>query len=225
MTTKFISDPHASLAGNCRLLIASSDITKSQRVKFHSDTTKKNTGRRLNHSFLDQESERNERKIQFPSKTLNSEYKPHTSTRNQPPHSTTTHHKTSFPTNTASVHPITTAPLTYLHQPAPDLLTLLLSALGYATPVFSSLSNNASRSGTTGGHKAYTIGVAAETTNCSQKTGGQPRRVMKNSRRWEGVSIGALDQRFGICAGLRVRARLRERPVRVARMKRRWIRA
>jgi hypothetical protein len=75
------------------------------------------------------------------------------------------------------------APRPYLHQPHLFLLVPLASTFGYETPVFSSLSNNSSRSGCEGGQIAYAIGVAAEATNCSQNKGGQPRRVMKNSRR------------------------------------------
>jgi hypothetical protein len=50
---------------------------------------------------------------------------------------------------------------------------------------------------------------------------------MKNSRRSPEVVIEAVDQRFGMewLDGLKVRARLRARPVRQARMKRRWMMA
>ena len=46
---------------------------------------------------------------------------------------------------------------------------------------------------------------------------------MKNSRRSAGLVMAALDQRFGMEVGLKVRARLSAKPVRQASMKSKWM--
>lgn len=65
----------------------------------------------------------------------------------------------------------------------------------------------------------YTSGVRAEAMNWSQKSGGQPRRVTKNTTLSAVLVRGAVSHRFGMLVGLKVRARLRAKPARQAATK------
>lgn len=66
----------------------------------------------------------------------------------------------------------------------------------------------------------YTRGVSAEAMNCSQKSGGQPRRVTKKTTLSAVLVRAAVSHRFGMMVGLKVRAMLRARPTRQAAIKR-----
>lgn len=58
----------------------------------------------------------------------------------------------------------------------------------------------------------YVMGVRAEAANCSQKSGGQPSRVTRNTSFSAVKWTAAVSQRFGMFAGLRARAKFRTTP-------------